>query len=125
MYGEVAAMSRPGRGLYWITAITAITMAGCTTIGSKEPSSAIVQKLERAGSGDLSTVTTAAIQQWLGPRRALVDEVEALCKPIRATAEAKWAATTEGRVCTATQSLAFFRFKRQKGDGETFRAGSK
>jgi hypothetical protein len=118
-------MTVPRRRLYWTAAMTAVAMTGCTVIGSKEPSSAIVEKLEKAGAGNLSTATTGSIQQWLGQRRSLADEVDAMCKPIRATAEARWADSTEGRICTAAQNLAFFRYKRREGDGETFRAGSK
>ena len=118
-------MTVPRRRLSLIAAMMAIAMTGCTLTGSKEPPSAIVQKLEKAGAGDLATATVGSIQQWLGQRRLLADEVEAMCKPIRTSAEAKWAETTEGRICTAAQNLAFFRYKRQEGDGETFRAGSK
>ena len=48
-----------------------------------EPPSPIVQKLEAAGSGDLSKTSADSIQQWLGPRRQLAIEVETLCKQVR------------------------------------------
>src|SRR5690606_29815768 len=54
-----------------------ILLVGCTVA---EPSSAIVQTLEAAGSDDLRTASADSIQQWLGPRRDLAIEVENMCK---------------------------------------------
>ncbi len=116
-------MVLPTKRLYWVLGCSAIVMTGCTLFAPKEPRSAIVEKVERAGAGNLSTASTPAIQEWLGKHRELADEVEGLCKPIRQRADAKWADSTEGRVCTAAHALAFFRFKPKQGDGETFHGG--
>src|SRR5687767_3497285 len=103
-------MTISGR-VYLGAGMAAMMLVGCARTGSTEPPSAIVRKLQDAGAGDLSTASAASIQQWLGPRRALADEVEALCKPIRATAKVSWAETAEGRVCVAAHTLSFFRFQ--------------
>ncbi|HLG99879.1 MAG TPA: hypothetical protein VKX49_26455 [Bryobacteraceae bacterium] len=101
----------------------AVVMTGCSLFAPKNPRSAIVEKVEQAGAGDLSTASTQTIQQWLGKHRELANEVENLCKPVRRTADAKWANSTEGRVCSAAHTLAFFHFEPKQGDGEVFHSG--
>ncbi len=103
----------------WI--ISVLYTAACR---QAEPPSAIVQKLEAAGSGDLSRASADSIQQWLGPRRQLAIEVEDMCKQARPKAAAKWADTTEGRVCAASAQLAFYRYTPGKGDGKTYKSGN-
>jgi hypothetical protein len=88
-----------------------------------EPPSAIVPKLEAAGSGDLTTASADSIQQWLGARRPLAIEVENLCKQVRPGATANWTETTEGRVCAASAQLAFYRYTPGQGDGKTYKSG--
>src|SRR5690242_1339349 len=89
-----------------------------------EPPSPIVQKLEAAGSGNLSQTSADSIQQWLGPRRQLAIEVENMCKQVRPNAPANWAETTEGHVCAASAQLTFYRYTPQKGDGKTYKSGN-
>ena len=89
-----------------------------------EPSSPIVQKLEAAGSGDLSKTSADGIQQWLGPRRQLAIEVEGMCKQARPGATANWAVTTEGRVCAASAQLAFYRYTPGRDDAKTYKSGN-
>lgn len=102
--------------------IPLLWLVGCT---APEPPSPILQKLEAAGSGDLSNASADAIQQWLGPRRDLAIEVETMCKAARPTATGKWADTTEGRICSASSQLAFFRYTPQTGDGKTYKSGTR
>ena len=109
----------------WPTVIWAgalLMLSGCT---APEPPSPIIQKLEAAGSGDLKTASADVIQQWLGPRRELAIEVENMCKTARARATAKWADTTEGRICSASAQLAFYRYTPQTGDGKTYKSGAR
>jgi hypothetical protein len=103
----------------WVIGV--LCMAACR---QPEPPSPIVQKLGAAGSGDLSRTSADAIQQWLGPRRQLAIEVETMCKPARAKATANWANSTEGRVCTASAQLAFYRYTPGQGDGKTYKSGN-
>ena len=110
----------------WLLGISGIVgMVMMTACVPAEPPSAIVQKVEAAGSGDLSKTSSDGIQQWLGPHRELAIEVENMCKAVRPKATAKWADSTEGRVCTASSQLAFYRFTPDKGDGKTFKGGWK
>ena len=103
----------------WITSV--LFMAACRPA---EPPSPIVQKLQAAGSGDLSHTSADSIQQWLGLRRQLAIEVESMCKQVRPNAPATWAETTEGHVCTASAQLAFYRYTPQKGGGKTYKSGN-
>ncbi len=103
----------------WI--IGALYMAACRPV---EPPSAIVQKLEATGSGDLSHTSADSIQHWLGPRRQLAIEIEDMCKQVRPKASADWANTTEGRVCAASAQLAFYRYTPGKGDGKSYKSGN-
>jgi hypothetical protein len=115
----------PPKRLCFVVLFTALAMAGCSLFAPKEPRSAIVGKVEKAGAGDLSTASMQAIQEWLGKHREIADTVEDMCKPVRQNADAKWADSTEGRVCSAAHTLAFFRFEPKKSDGEVFHAGDK
>jgi hypothetical protein len=109
----------------WLTAISfgaaLLTWTGCTAL---EPPSPIVRKLEAAGAGDLKIASADSIQQWLGPRRELAIEVENMCKAVRPKAAAKWGDTTEGRVCSASAQLVFFRYTPQTGDGKTYKSAT-
>ncbi len=111
--------------LLGISGVGVVMMTACFPATPPEPPSPIVQKLEAAGSGDLSKTSSDAIQQWLGPRRELAIQVENMCKAVRPKATAQWADSTEGRVCTASAQLAFYRFTPEKGDGKTFKGGWK
>jgi hypothetical protein len=103
----------------WIIGV--FCMSACR---QAEPPSPIVQKLQAAGSGDLSKTSVDAIQQWLGPRRQLAIEVEDMCKQARLRAIANWAESTEGRVCVASAQLAFYRYTPGQGDGKTYKSGN-
>jgi hypothetical protein len=96
-------------------------MAACKPV---EPPSAIVQKLEAAGSGDLGHTSADSVQQWLGPRRQLAIEVETMCKQVRPNPPANWAETTEGRICAASAQLTFYRYTPQNGDGKKYKSGN-
>jgi hypothetical protein len=88
-----------------------------------EPQSAIVQKVEAAGSGNLSKVSKDGIREWLGKHKDLAYQVDDMCKPIRSKATAQWAGGTEGRLCSAARDLAFFRSGPVKNSGQTYWPG--
>jgi hypothetical protein len=98
-------------------------VAACTK-QQKDPASPIVQTAEKAGSGDLSSLSGQAMEQWLGRHRDISNQIENLCKPVRQHATAQWNASTEGRLCSAAHDLAFFRSAPVTGDGKTFRPGA-
>jgi hypothetical protein len=99
-----------------------ITISAC---GQSEPRSAIVQTVEQAGSGDLSKTSTVAMQQWLATRREVAIQVEGMCKPVREQASVAWVDTTEGRLCSASRQVTFFRSGPVTGDGKTYLPGQK
>lgn len=98
------------------------------TVGCQrtEPPSAIVQKAQDAGAGDLSTASTDSIRQWLAQRRPFAVEIDQMCAAVRGNAPANWGDTTEGRLCTVARQLAFTNPPPGgvKSDGRTFRPGT-
>ncbi len=109
---------------YTLAAFTSAVMVSCISTSQRPETSQIIKKMENAGAGDLSSANSESIEHWLAQRRALIDEIEALCNSRRKIADASWFETSEGRICRAAQNLTFFRYIRQHGDGEAFRAGS-
>ena len=94
-------------------------LAGC----GAEPRSKIVAKAEAAGSGKLSGVSRDGMKQWLGQHKDVAYQIDEMCKPVRVKATAKWAETTEGRLCSAARELAFFRSGPVKNSGQTYWPG--
>ena len=103
-------------------AVVLLSLVACRT---PEPRSAVVEKLEQAGSGDLSNVSTGSIHDWLGRHKGLAYEVDAMCKPIRASAPAQWSDSTEGRVCRVAGGLALTRGGPVTSDGKNYLPGLK
>jgi hypothetical protein len=96
-----------------------LVLGGC----AKEPSSAIVAKVEAAGAGDLRSASPQAMESWFQQHRDLALEVRQLCQPVQKSAPANWADSTEGKVCAAASVASVFRFRERKGDGRGFEAG--
>ena len=99
-----------------------VATTGCS--GWKRPS-AIVAKAEAAGAGDLSSVSTGAIQSWLERHRAVAHEVNRMCAAVRDNASADWADTTEGRLCAAAHNVAVSPFKPVESDHRVYESGWK
>ena len=78
------------------------SLAGC----AREPKSAIVQKVEAAGSGDLSQVSNAGIRNGSG-HKDLRTRWMKCASPSGRSAAAGWSDSTEGRVCNTARELAF------------------
>lgn len=106
-----------GKQFGWLVGLS--ILAGC----AREPRSPIVETVEQAGSGKLAPVSTPDMQHWLGKHRDLAIRIDEMCKPAREKADAQWAGTTEGRLCSAARQLAFFRWSPAESDGRTFRPG--
>ena len=104
------------RGLWYVALLTSLLVA-CE---KKEPPSALVQKLEAAGAGGLSTASVNSIQQWLQQHEDLALEAKKECDQIRKSqgASGNWGDSTEGRVCTAAANTSFYH--PYKGDNKTF-----
>ena len=97
--------------------------AACT---QPEPHSEIVDKVERAGAGDLSSTPAPQIEDWLRKHGELAVQVDDMCKPVRDKADANWQSSREGRVCTAARSAAISYPQSQspmKSDGKKFGPG--
>lgn len=80
-----------------------LLMIGCSVL--KEPPSPIVQKTENCGAGDLSATSETAVQVWFGKHRDCGVAVDAMCKPIRERAPARWSDSMEGHVCAAAGNI--------------------
>ncbi len=104
-------------------------MVGCAAIliglaaCSREPKSEIVEKVEAAGSGNLSSVSNAGMKDWLARHKDLAYQVDDMCKSVRPNAAANWADTTEGRLCNTARELAFFRSGPVRNSGQTYWPG--
>ncbi len=96
-----------------------VLLAGC----AREQPSAIVQKVEAAGAGDLRSASQRSIEDWFRKHSEFAVEVRDQCRPIREQAPASWSDTTEGRVCNAADVASVFNFKERKGDGRGYEAG--
>ncbi len=96
-------------------------LLGC----ARDPQSAIVARAEQAGAGRLTTVSTEAMQQWLAGNREVAKEIDAMCAPVRKEASAEWPQSTEGRLCSAARSQAFFNGGPVKGDGKAYGPGAR
>jgi hypothetical protein len=119
---ELAMKLRHLTGIILCSALWLVGVA-CT---QPEPRSAIVDKIERAGAGDLSGTPAPQIEDWLRKHEDLAMQVDDMCKPVRGRADANWPASTEGRVCTAAQNASMFYLQRQKplkSDGKKFGPG--
>jgi hypothetical protein len=104
------------------TAWCIVALIGLVACGI-EPRSAIVQKVEAAGSGSLSKVSKDGMREWLGKHKDLAYQVDDMCRPIRSKATAQWADSTEGRLCSAARELAFFRSGPVRNSGQTYWPG--
>jgi hypothetical protein len=105
--------------------ISGVAVGALLTGCGHEPRSPIVEKVERAGSGDLSASSTQDMQHWLGNHRELAVQVDEMCKPVREKATAQWQRSTEGRLCNAARQLAFYRWSPAQSDGRKFSPGLK
>jgi len=66
-----------------------------------EPKSKIVQQVEAAGAGDLSTASATSIQQWFLHHEDLAKHINKECEAVKPNANATWSDSTEGRTCHA------------------------
>ena len=73
-------------------------MGGCRN----EPASAIVERVKGDGAGAVETASQPSIAQWIGSKgAAYADALWTECESRKKTADATWADSTEGRVCSA------------------------
>ena len=94
-----------------LTLVVSLVMCSCK---KKEPPSAIVEKVEAAGAGELSSASFDSIEQWFLKHQDVAWQTKKACMPIREKAPAGWAETTEGRVCEAAIAANVFNTQPQK-----------
>src|SRR5436305_7914185 len=80
-----------------------LVLVGCYDPHAQD--SKIVQEVEAAGAGNLSTFNYQGLALWLADRPALTRKVYAECVPISRTAAANWNTTAEGTVCHAAATV--------------------
>jgi hypothetical protein len=107
------------KGMRLTIILMTFALASCT----REPDSAIVRQVEAAGAGDVRAASNDALLDWFRKHPQVGQETRKLCEPIRKDAPAKWADTTEGRVCQAAQTAAALYFTPRPSDGVGFVPG--
>lgn len=105
-----------------IVFLMALFLVSCSV--TKEPSSAIVQKAQACGAGELAGASAVAVQDWFSKHKDCAVTVDQMCNPVRASAPAAWADSTEGRVCLASRNVAQW-VRKPSQDHETFQGGWK
>jgi hypothetical protein len=100
-----------------------LILAGCGRLSERK--TPLVEKVEKAGAGDLSTATSDAMTRWLGDHQQIAAEVNRECEPLRTNATATWNDSTEGRLCQAAAVAKFLNSSPSTGDGKTYQAGAK
>lgn len=94
----------------------AVAVPGCEPV---EAPSRIVERVERAGAGDVRHASEAGLGMFFSSRPELATEVSRMCKD--RSAEAGVPGKTEARICSAAGPVAFFRFVPAKpGQGKSF-----
>jgi hypothetical protein len=103
------------RRLFWMVLTSVIVLAMCSC-KKKEPRSAIVERVEAAGAGDLTSASFDSIEQWFLKHQDVGWQTKRECMAIQNKAPAGWAETTEGRVCRAAIAASVFNTQPQKSD---------
>ena len=105
-----------------IVFLIAVFLVSCSV--TKEPPSAIVQKAQACGAGELAGASAVAVQDWFSKHKDCAVTVDQMCKSVRASAPAAWADSTEGRVCLTSRNIAQW-VRKPSQDHETFQGGLK
>jgi hypothetical protein len=84
------------------------------------------QKAEEIGMRDLTNASPEAMRKWFSQHRSEAAELKVICELAQSTAEANWADTPEGRMCSAAKQASFMNPPPGgvKSDGRTFRPGT-
>jgi hypothetical protein len=104
-----------------LATVMVASLAGCRR---SESHSAIVDAVKQAGAGDVEAASAFSIDGWMRKHRDVAVRIEAMCAPVRDRADAQWADTTEGKVCTAARNAAMSTYRSPR-DGKGYHAGDK
>jgi len=105
-----------------LLSILVLSLVGCSV--KQETPSAIVQKAQSCGAGELTGTSALAVQDWFSKHRDCAVTLDQMCKPTRASAPAAWVDSTEGRVCIAARNVAQW-VRKPSQDHETFQGAWK
>jgi hypothetical protein len=86
--------------------------------------SAIVDKVQLAGAGDVAAASPFSVEDWMRKHRDVAVEVDKMCAPAREKGDPQWGDTTEGKVCVAARNAAMSTYRSPR-DGKTYQAGDK
>lgn len=99
-----------------------LSILGC---GREQPQhSAIVERVQQAGAGDVTTASEFSLEDWMRSHRDVAVEVNEMCVPARQKADAAWGDTAEGKVCVAARNAAMGTYRSPR-DGKGYHAGNK
>jgi len=93
-----------------------LALAGCKTVGKSQ----IVTTFQNAGGGETAQATPEGMSSFLAQHEDLRKQLTPLCNAQEAKASADWAASDEGRICTANEKANFFGKPQLKSDGVKF-----
>jgi len=105
-------------------ALMVALLSGVACTRDQPRPSAIVERVQRAGGGDVAAASPLSLDDWMRKHRDLAVEVERMCVPVREKADAQWGDTTEGKVCVATHNAAMSAYRSPR-DGKAYRGGNK
>ena len=100
--------------------ITLLLLLSPLTACSREPRTALTRRMEKAGAGELQSVTTQSIEQWFRQHPDVAIEISRTCSSMREKAPAKWGDSTDGRICAAAAKVHFFYYQLRSVNGITF-----
>jgi hypothetical protein len=78
---------------------------GCPLFEAPEPPSRVVERVERAGAGNVRTASNEALQMWFNQHDGLAVEVNRLCAT---SAAERIPGRTEARVCVRPHDRLHF-----------------
>lgn len=105
-------------------ALVAALLSGAACMRDQPRSSAIVERVQQAGAGDVAAASPFSLDDWMRKHRDLAVEVEKMCVPVREKADARWGDTTEGKLCVAAHNAAMSTYRSPR-DGKAYHGGNK
>lgn len=112
------------RNYAWRFALAAAFVSVIACSHDQPQRSAIVQKVQQAGAGDVAAASEFSLEDWMRRHTDVAVEVDKMCVPARQTADAKWGDSSEGRVCVAARNAAMGTYRSPR-DGKGYHAGDK
>lgn len=104
--------------------LVAILLSAVACTRDQPRPSAIVERVQQAGAGDVAAASPYSLDDWMRKHRDLAVEVEKMCVPVREKADAQWSDSSEGKVCVAARNAAMSTYRSPR-DGKGYHAGNK